>query len=70
MPQELPAKGDSEQWPIAQVPAGANGWPHASLLPGDVEILQETPDQGHIARICCSDLSLYESWEIISKKRS
>ncbi|KAJ5151539.1 hypothetical protein N7492_009834 [Penicillium capsulatum] len=71
-PEELPPKGDSEQWPIAQVPAGADGWPRASLLPGhtlNAEMSQEAPDQGHIARISCSDLSLYENWENLSSKK-
>jgi hypothetical protein len=42
------------------------------LLPGgtpDTELLQETPDQGHIARISCSDLNLYENWGSLSSKR-
>jgi hypothetical protein len=54
------------------VPANADGWPRASLLPGgtpDTELLQETPDQGHIARISCSDLNLYENWGSLSSKR-
>ncbi|EKV15764.1 hypothetical protein PDIG_13070 [Penicillium digitatum PHI26] len=52
VPDELPAEGDSEQWTIPQVPADADGWPRASLLPGETpktEILQEAPDQGHIS---------------------
>jgi hypothetical protein len=72
VPDELPAEGDSEQWIIPQVPADADGWPRGSLLPGDTpktEILQEAPDQGHIARISCSELNLYENWESLSSKR-
>ncbi|KAI3093084.1 hypothetical protein CBS147333_10135 [Penicillium roqueforti] len=54
VPDELPAEGDSEQWTIPQVPADADGWPRASLLPGETpktEILQEAPDQGHILQL-------------------
>ncbi|KAJ5761448.1 hypothetical protein N7533_003487 [Penicillium manginii] len=72
VPEETPAEGNSEQWTIPQVPANADGWPRASLLPGgtpDTELLQETPDQGHIARISCSDLNLYENWGSLSSKR-
>ncbi|OKO90000.1 hypothetical protein PENSUB_13541 [Penicillium subrubescens] len=71
-PEETGAEGDSEQWTIPQVPAPADGWPRASLLPGvtpDTEILQEAPDQGHIARVSCSDLNLYENWGSLSSKR-
>ena len=71
-PEENGAEGDSEQWTVPQVPANADGWPRASLLPGgtpDTEILQEAPDQGHIARISCSDLQLYENWGSLSSKR-
>ncbi|OQD82986.1 hypothetical protein PENSOL_c167G03844, partial [Penicillium solitum] len=60
VPDELPAEGDSELGTIPQVPADADGWPRASWLPGDTpntEILQEAADQGHIARISCSDLT-------------
>ena len=72
VPDELPAEGDSEQWTIPQVPADADGWPRASLLPGETpktEILQEAPDQGHIVRISYSELNLYENWESLSSKR-
>jgi hypothetical protein len=71
-PEEIPDEGDSEQWTIPQVPAKADGWTRASLLPGgtpDAEILQETPDQSHIARISCSDLTLYEKWGSLSSKK-
>ena len=54
------------------MPADADGWPCASLLPGDTpnaEMLQETPNQGHIARISCSDLNLYENWESLSSRK-
>ncbi|KAJ9492029.1 hypothetical protein VN97_g1202 [Penicillium thymicola] len=60
-PEEIPAEGDSEQWIIPQVSADADGWPRASLLPGDMtktEILQEALDQGHLARISCTELNL------------
>ncbi|KAJ5279039.1 hypothetical protein N7478_004411 [Penicillium angulare] len=70
-PEETGAEGNGEQWNIPQVPANADGWPHASLLPGgtsDTELLQEAPDQGHIAEISCSDLSLYENWGSLSSK--
>ena len=71
VPEELPVEGDSKQWTSARVPADADCWPRASLLPGDTpnaEMLQETPDQGHIARISCSDLTLFENWESLSSK--
>ena len=70
--EELPAEGDSEQWTVPRVPADADGWPHFSLLPGDApnaEMVQEAPDQDHIARISCLDLTLYENWESLSSKR-
>ncbi|KAJ5303237.1 hypothetical protein N7476_010036 [Penicillium atrosanguineum] len=56
VPEELHAEEDSEQLSIPRVPADANGWLGA-------------PDQGHIARISCSDLNLYENWESLSPKR-
>lgn len=49
----------------------ADGWSRASLLPGDTsntEILPEATDQGHIASISCSDLSLYKNWKNLSSK--
>ncbi|KAJ5317168.1 hypothetical protein N7508_001676 [Penicillium antarcticum] len=71
VPEELPAEKDSEQWTISRVPDDADGWSRASLLPRDTpnaEKFQEAPDQGHIARISCSDLTLYEKWERLSSK--
>ncbi|CAI7576946.1 unnamed protein product [Penicillium discolor] len=69
--EESPAEGDSEQWIIPQVSTDADGWSRASLLPGDTsntEILPEATDQGRIASISCSDLSLYKNWENLSSK--
>lgn len=72
VPEETGAEGNSEQWTTSQVPANAGGWPRTSLLPGgtpDTKLLQEAPDQGHITRISCLDLSLYENWGSLSSKR-
>ncbi|KAJ5899701.1 hypothetical protein N7495_004445, partial [Penicillium taxi] len=58
--KERPAERDSELWTISRVPADADSWLRASLLPGDTpnaEILQEASDQGHIARISSEDLT-------------
>ncbi|KAJ5089175.1 hypothetical protein N7532_002580 [Penicillium argentinense] len=40
-PEEIPDEGDSEQWTIPQVPANADGWTRASLLPGVGEFVFE-----------------------------
>ncbi|KAI3208576.1 hypothetical protein CBS147311_2105 [Penicillium roqueforti] len=72
--EESPAEGGSEQWIIPQVSADTDSWSRASLSPGDTsntEILPEATDQGYIARISWSDLSLYGNWaNMSSKKRS
>ena len=72
VPEELPVEGDGKQWTSPRLPADADGWPRASLLLRDTpnaEMLQETPNQGHLARISCSDLALYENWENLSSKK-
>ncbi|KAJ5646726.1 hypothetical protein N7490_003098 [Penicillium lividum] len=72
VPQEPEPAPVEALWAIPRVPAEVNDWARASLLPGntpDAEILQESPRQGHIVRISCSDLPLYENWENLSSKR-
>lgn len=72
VPNEFPAEGDSELRTFSRVPVDAGGRLCASLLPRDTpnaEILQEAPAQGHIARISCSDLNLYENWGNLSSKK-
>ncbi|KAL2697874.1 hypothetical protein AAEP93_010584 [Penicillium crustosum] len=70
--EESPAEGGSEQWIVPQVSADTDSWSRASLSPGDTfntEILPEATDQGYIARISCSDLSLYGDWANMSSKK-
>ncbi|KAI2702043.1 hypothetical protein DTO012A7_1006 [Penicillium roqueforti] len=70
--EESPAEGGSEQWIIPQVSADTDSWSRASLSPGDTsntEILPEATDQGYIARISWSDLSLYGNWANMSSKK-
>ncbi|CRL21979.1 unnamed protein product [Penicillium camemberti] len=70
--EESPAEGGSERWIIPQVSADTDSWSRASLSPGDTsntEILPEATDQGYIARISWSDLSLYGNWENMSSKK-
>ncbi|CAI7648443.1 unnamed protein product [Penicillium glandicola] len=69
--EESPAEGGSEQWIIPQVSADTD-WSRASLSPGhtsNTEILPEATDQGYIARIPWSDLSLYGNWANMSSKK-
>ncbi|KAI9042483.1 uncharacterized protein KD926_005564 [Aspergillus affinis] len=75
VPEEPPAEGEFEQWTIPQASTNTEGWPSASLSPSETpnhEILPKAPDQtqaqGHIARISCADLMLYENWEDLSSK--
>lgn len=70
-PWGLPAEVDSGLWVVPRVSAELGDWPRASLLPEDTPNaeLQETSGQGHITRISCSDLTLYENCESLSSKR-
>ncbi|KAH8430988.1 uncharacterized protein LDX57_008650 [Aspergillus melleus] len=75
VPTEPPAEEEFEQWTIPQVSPNTDGWPAASLSPSDTpnhEILPKALDQaqaqGHIARISCADLVLYQNWESLSSK--
>ncbi|KAJ5979650.1 hypothetical protein N7481_006948 [Penicillium waksmanii] len=63
IPGELPAEAGSGLWTIPRASAKIGDWPRASLLPEDTPNaeIQEASGQGHIARISCSDLTLYEN---------
>lgn len=76
VPEAPPAKEEFEQWTIPRASPNTEGWPGASSSPCDTsnhQILPKAPDQaqaqGHITRIPCVDLMLYENWEGLSSKK-
>ncbi|RDK42650.1 hypothetical protein M752DRAFT_265537 [Aspergillus phoenicis ATCC 13157] len=75
VPEKFPAEGEFEQWAIPQVPPDTEGGPSASLSHSDTSNHEKLPKapyqtqaQGHIARISCADLMLYQNWESLSSK--